>query len=135
MQKRLAKEVTTMVHSAADYEAAVEASSILFSNKAEEALRHLDEKTLLEIFEGVPTFNVSKAELEAGIPLLDLLAAKTAVFPSKGEARKMTQQGGVSINKKKVSDPNAVITAEELLNGKYLLAQRGKKNYFLIIAE
>ncbi|MDE5881212.1 MAG: tyrosine--tRNA ligase [Muribaculaceae bacterium] len=135
MQKRLAKEVTTMVHSEADYNAAVEASQILFSNKAEDALRNLDEKTLLDVFEGVPTFNVSKAELEAGVPLLELLAAKTAVFPSKGEARKMTQQGGVSINKKKVTDPNTVITAEELLNGKYLLAQRGKKNYYLIIAE
>lgn len=135
MQKRLAKEVTTMVHSEADYNAAVEASQILFSNKADEALRNLDEKTLLEIFEGVPTFNVSKAELESGIPVLDLLAAKTSVFPSKGEARKMVQQGGVSLNKRKLTDINAVITADELLNGKYLLAQRGKKNYFLLIAD
>ncbi len=133
MQKRLAKEVTTMVHSEADYNAAVEASQILFSNKADEA--NLDEKTLLEIFEGVPTFNVSKAELESGIPVLDLLAAKTSVFPSKGEARKMVQQGGVSLNKRKLTDINAVITADELLNGKYLLAQRGKKNYFLLIAD
>ncbi|MDE6772625.1 MAG: tyrosine--tRNA ligase, partial [Muribaculaceae bacterium] len=135
MQKRLAKEVTVMVHSEADYNAAVEASQILFSNKADEALRNLDEKTLLDVFEGVPTFSVSKAEIEAGIQLLDLLASKTAVFPSKGEARKMVQQGGVSINKKKVSDPNATISADELLNGKYILAQRGKKNYFLLIAE
>jgi len=135
MQKRMAKEVTTMVHSEADYNAAVEASQILFSNKADEALRNLDEKTLLEIFEGVPTFNVSKAELESGIPVLDLLAAKTSVFPSKGEARKMVQQGGVSLNKRKLTDINAVITADELLNGKYLLAQRGKKNYFLLIAD
>lgn len=135
MQKRLAKEVTTMVHSEADYNAAVEASQILFSNKADETLRSIDEKTLLDVFEGVPAFNISKAELEAGIPVLELLAAKTAVFPSKGEARKMVQQGGVSINKKKVTDPNAVITADELLNGKYLLAQRGKKNYFLLTAE
>ena len=135
MQKRLAKEVTVMVHSEDDYNAAVEASGILFSNKADEALRHLDEKTLLDVFEGVPTFSISKAEIEAGIPLLDFLATKTAVFPSKGEARKMVQQGGVSINKKKVSDPNATIGADELLNGKYILAQRGKKNYFLIIAE
>ena len=135
MQKRLAKEVTVMVHSEEDYNAAVEASQILFSNKADEALRNIDEKTLLEVFEGVPTFKVEKSELEQGIALLDLLAAKTAVFPSKGEARKMVQQGGVSLNKRKVTDPNAVITADELLNGKYLLAQRGKKNYFLIIAE
>ena len=135
MQKRLAKEVTVMVHSEADYNAAVEASQILFSNKADEALRNLDEKTLLEVFEGVPTFKISKEELAAGIPLLDLLAAKTAVFPSKGEARKMVQQGGVSLNKRKVTDSNTTVTAEELLNGKYLLAQRGKKNYYLIIAE
>ena len=135
MQKRLAKEVTVMVHSEADYNAAVEASQILFSNKADEALRNLDEKTLLEVFEGVPTFKISKEELAAGIPLLDFLAAKTAVFPSKGEARKMVQQGGVSLNKRKVTDPNTTVTAEELLNGKYLLAQRGKKNYYLIIAE
>lgn len=124
-----------MVHSEADYNAAVEASQILFSNKADETLRNLDEKTLLDVFEGVPTFSVSKEELEAGIPLLDLLAVKTAIFPSKGEARKMVQQGGVSINKKKVTDPNAVISATELLNGKYLLAQRGKKSYNLIIAQ
>ncbi|MBD5358102.1 MAG: tyrosine--tRNA ligase [Bacteroides sp.] len=135
MQKRLAKEVTVMVHSEADYNAAVEASQILFSNKADEILHNIDEKTLLEVFEGVPTFNIAKSDLEAGVPILELLATKSAVFPSKGEARKMVQQGGVSINKKKVTDPNAVITADELLNGKYLLAQRGKKNYYLLIAE
>lgn len=135
MQKRLAKEVTVMVHSEEDYNAAVEASQILFSNKADETLRNIDEKTLLEVFEGVPTFKVSKAELEEGIPVLDLLATKSQVFASKGEARKMVQQGGVSLNKKKVTDPNAVITSGELLNGKYLLAQRGKKNYFLLVAE
>lgn len=134
MQKRLAKEVTVMVHSEADYEAAVEASRILFSNNADEALRKLDEKTLLDVFEGVPVFNVDKADIEAGVPLLELLAAKTAVFPSKGEARKMVQQGGVSINKKKATDPNAIVNADDLLNGKYILAQRGKKNYYLIIA-
>ncbi len=135
MQKRLAKEVTVMVHSEDDYNAAVEASQILFSNKADEILHNIDEKTLLEVFEGVPTFSLPKADLEAGVPVLDLLATKTGVFASKGEARKMVQQGGVSINKKKVTDPNAVINADELLNGKYLLAQRGKKNYFLLIAE
>ena len=136
MQKRLAKEVTVMVHSEEDYNAAVEASSILFSNKAEEALRNLDEKTLLDVFDGVPTFNIVKADIETGVPVIELLATKTAVFPSKGEARKMIQQGGVSINKQKVTDPNAVITDESLLNDKYILVQRGKKNYFLLrIAE
>ncbi len=135
LQKRLAKELTVMVHSEKDYEAAVEASQILFSNSAAEALHQLDERTLLDIFEGVPRFTISRAELEAGIPLLDLLAVKTAVFPSKGEARKMVQGGGVSIDKEKVTDPAAVIGADALLGGKYIHVQRGKKNHFLIIAE
>ncbi len=135
LQKRLAKEVTTMVHSEADYLAAVEASQILFSNKAQDALRNLDEKTLLDVFEGVPQFQVDKSKFEVGIPVLDLLASETSVFPSKGEARKMIQGGGVSINKEKISDPAAVIGPDALLNGKYILAQRGKKNYYLIIAD
>lgn len=134
MQKRLAEELTVMVHSRKDYESAVEASKILFSNKAGEALRSLDEQTLLDVFEGVPQFEISKAELEAGIPIIELLAEKTKVFPSKGEARKMIQGGGVSLNKEKVSDINLQVAASDLLDGKYLLAQRGKKNYFLIIA-
>lgn len=135
LQKRLAKELTIMVHSEKDYEAAVEASQILFSNSAAEALHQLDERTLLDIFEGVPRFTISRAELEAGIPLLDLLAVKSAVFPSKGEARKMVQGGGVSIDKEKVTDLAAVIGADALLGGKYIHVQRGKKNHFLIIAE
>ena len=133
LQKRLARELTVMVHSEADYEAAVEASKILFSNQAREALLSLDEKTLLDVFEGVPQFEVDKAKIDAGVPLLDLLATETKVFPSKGEARKMVQAGGVSINKEKATDPNAVIGADALLSGKYILAQRGKKNYFLIL--
>lgn len=135
LQKRLAKEVTVMVHSEEDYNAAVEASQILFSNKAQDALRNLDEKTLLDVFEGVPQFKVEREKIEAGIPVLDLLAAETAVFPSKGEARKMIQGGGVSINKEKVSDPAMTIGVDSLLNDKYILAQRGKKNYYLIIVE
>ena len=135
LQKRLAKEVTTMVHSDKDYEAAVEASQILFSNSAGEALKSLDEQTLLDIFDGVPRFTISKSELEAGIPLLELLAVKTGVFPSKGEARKMVQGGGVSLNKEKVTDTAATIDATALLGGKYLHIQKGKKNHFLIIAE
>lgn len=135
LQKRLAKEVTTMVHSEKDYEAAVEASQILFGNNTGEALKALDEQTLLDIFDGVPRFVISKAELEAGIPVLDLLAVKATVFPSKGEARKMIQGGGVSINKEKLTDPTAVIDASTLLDGKYLHIQKGKKNHFLLIAE
>ncbi len=134
MQKRLAKELTEMVHSPEDYEAAVRASQILFSNKAHDELVAIDEQTLLDVFEGVPTFEVAKSDIEAGIPVIELLAAKTGVFPSKGEARKMIQGGGVSVNKEKVTDINATIGAEALLNGKYILAQRGKKNYYLLIA-
>ncbi|MBD5293093.1 MAG: tyrosine--tRNA ligase [Bacteroides sp.] len=135
LQKRLAKEVTVMVHGEDAYNAAVEASSILFSNKAGEALMKLDEQTLLDIFEGVPTFSISKAELEAGIPLLELLAGKTAIFPSKGEARKMVQGNGVSINKEKVTDPQMTVNADSLIAGRYMLVQRGKKNYYLLIVD
>ncbi|MDD6901959.1 MAG: tyrosine--tRNA ligase [bacterium] len=135
LQKRLAKEITTMVHSAADYEMAVEASQILFSNKANEILHKIDEETLLSVFEGVPQFEISKAKLEEGVPAIALLTDEAAVFPSKGEMKKMTQGGGVSINKEKLTDQNTLITTAHLLNGKYILAQRGKKNYFLLIAK
>ena len=134
MQKRLAKEVTEMVHSVKDYEAAVEASKILFSNQAADALRSIDEKTLLDVFEGVPMFEVSKEEIETGIPVLELLAVKTPIFPSKGEARKMVQGNGVSINKEKFADPNGVINSAALLGGKYIHVQKGKKNHYLIKA-
>ncbi len=93
----------------------------------------LDEQTLLDIFEGVPTFAVSKAELEAGIPLLEFLAGKTQVFPSKGEARKMVQGNGVSINKEKVTDPQMIVNADHLIADRYMLVQRGKKNYYLVM--
>ena len=135
MQKRLAKEVTEMVHGEEAYNAAVEASRILFSNDTRDALMRLDEATLLDLFDGVPRFNISREELEAGIPALDFLSVKTSVFPSKGEARKMVQGGGVSINKAKLTDPAATIGADSLIGGKYILAQRGKKNYYLIVAE
>ncbi len=135
LQKRLAKELTVMVHSEKDYEAAVAASQILFSNSAAQALREIDEQTLLDIFEGVPRFNISRQELEAGIPALDLLAVKTAVFPSKGEARKMIQGGGVSVNKEKLTDPNATLNADAIIGGKYIHIQKGKKNHYLLIVE
>ncbi|MDE6276680.1 MAG: tyrosine--tRNA ligase [Muribaculaceae bacterium] len=135
LQKRLAKEITTMVHSAEDYENAVEASQILFSNKAGETLHKIDEDTLLAVFEGVPTFEVSLQDIKDGIRLADLLTDKAAVFPSKGEFRKMVQGGGVSINKEKLTDPNAAASADMLLNGRYIIAQRGKKNYSLLIAK
>ena len=135
LQKRLAKEITTMVHSAEDYEAAVEASQILFSNKATETLHRIDEPTLLAVFEGVPTFEVSRQEIVDGIKLADLLVDRAAVFPSKGEMRKLAQQGGVAINKEKISDAYAPASADMLLNDKYIIVQKGKKNYFLLIAK
>ena len=135
LQKRLAKEITTMVHSAEDYEAAVEASQILFSNKAADILHRIDETTLLQVFEGVPTFEVSRADIEAGIPLAELLVDKAQVFPSKGEMRKMTQNGGVMINKEKIADAYAPASTALLLNDRYIIVQKGKKNYFLLIAK
>ncbi|MBR5532018.1 MAG: tyrosine--tRNA ligase [Bacteroidales bacterium] len=135
LQKKLAEEVTVMVHSREAYEAAVEASQILFGGATSEALKKIDEDTLLSVFEGVPQFEISKEELKEGVKAVDLLAEKTSVFPSKGEMRKTVQGGGVMINKEKLTAFDAVIDESSLLNGKYILAQRGKKNYFLIIAK
>lgn len=132
MQKRLAKELTEMVHSAEAYESAVAASEILFSPKAAEALHNVDEKTLLEVFEGVPMFEIERADINAGVPLLDLVAVKSAIFPSKGEARKMIQQGGVSLNKVKVNDLARTVGTDDLLGDKYIHVQRGKKNHYLL---
>jgi tyrosyl-tRNA synthetase len=134
LQKRLAKEVTVMVHSEEEYNAAVEASGILFGDATAETLRKTDEETLLAVFEGVPQFEIAKTEIEAGIQPLTLMAEKSTVFPSKGEARKTIQAGGVSINKEKILSPDMEINANHLLNGKYILIQKGKKNYFLIKA-
>ena len=134
LQKRLAEEITRMVHGEKELEAAIEASQILFSNKAAETLHKIDEDTLLAVFEGVPTFEVPAEQFNGDTKLIDLLTDSAAVFPSKGEMRKLTQQGGVSINKEKVADPYMAVTPDMLLNGKYLLVQRGKKNYYLLIA-
>jgi len=133
LQKRLAKEVTIMVHSEEDYNAAVEASNILFGNATSEALKKLDEDTLLAVFEGVPQFEVSMDEFATGIKAVDLFTEKAAVFPSKGEMRKLVQSGGVSVNKEKLAAADEVVTSASLLNNKYLLVQKGKKNYFLLI--
>lgn len=135
LQKRLAKEITVMVHSLEDYEAAVEASNILFGNSTHESLMKLDEDTLLAVFEGVPQFEISRDELSAGVKVIDLLTEKAAVFASKGEMRKLVQSGGISVNKEKLADAEAVIDCSSLLNEKYLLVQRGKKNYYLLIAK
>lgn len=135
LQRKLAEEVTVMVHSREDYDMAVNASEILFGRSTSETLRSVDEETFLQVFEGVPQFNISKDILKDGIAAVDLLAEATSVFPSKGEMRKTTQAGGVSINKEKLEQFDALINENELIGGKYILAQRGKKNYFLIIAE
>lgn len=135
LQKRLAEEVTVMVHSREDFDAAVEASNILFGNATSEALKKLDEDTLLSVFEGVPQFNVSLNELKSGVKAIELLTDKASVFPSKGEMRKMVQSGGVGLNKEKLADQDAVISDADLLNNRYLLVQKGKKNYFLLIAD
>ena len=135
LQKRLAKEVTCMVHSEEDYNAAVEASNILFGNATADSLRALDEATFLDVFNGVETYEIPLEELKAGIGPLDLLAEKTNIFPSKGEARKMIQANGFSMNKEKLTDPATPLTDANLLNGKYILFQKGKKNYYLVVAK
>lgn len=135
LQKRLAKEITIMVHSEEDYNQAVEASNILFGNATADALKKLDEETFLQVFEGVPTFDISKDELAGGIKAIDLLTEKAAVFPSKGEMRKTVQAGGVMINKEKLENFDDAIDASSLIAGKYIIAQKGKKNYFLLIAK
>lgn len=135
LQKRLAHDVTTLVHGEAEYQAAVEASNILFGNATADTLRRTDEATLLAVFEGVPQFTIPKSELEAGIRPLDLLAEKTQIFPSKGEARKMMQANGFSMNKEKLTDIETPITASALIDGKYIIFQKGKKNYYLVICE
>ncbi len=130
LQKLLAKEVTIMVHGEKEYENAVNASNILFGNATSEALKSLDEKTFLAVFDGVPTFDVSAEKFPLNI--IELLSTETSIFPSKGECRKMIQANGVSINKDKVNDINAEIGEESFLDEKYILAQKGKKNYFII---
>ena len=136
LQKRLAEEVTLLVHGKEDLDAAIEASGILFGKATKDSLTKLDEQTLLDVFRGVPQFEVSRSLLEGeGTKAIDLLTEHAACFASKGEMRKLTQGGGVSINKEKLADANTLITTADLLDGKYILAQQGKKKYFLIIAK
>lgn len=135
LQKRLAKEITIMVHSEEDYNSAVEASNILFGNATAETLKNIDEETFLSVFEGVPQFCVDKNIFEKGIKILDLTVDSAPIFSSKGEIRKLIQGGGISINKEKLTDADIVIDSSYLLKEKYILIQKGKKNYFLIIAK
>jgi tyrosyl-tRNA synthetase len=134
LQKKLAEEVTCFVHSRADYEFAVKASEILFNNDTAEILAQLNEEQLLQVLDGVPMVNIPKSTVDAGIDIVSLLA-DTKILPSKGEARKMVQNGGISINKVKVEGIETSITSNRLLNNRYLLVQKGKKNYYLVVAE
>ena len=135
LQKRLAEEITVLVHSREDYEAAVEASSILFGQGTKENLQRLSPEMIASVFEGVPQFTVSRSVLEAGAKVIDLFTEHAAVFPSKGELRKLIAGGGVSLNKEKLSDHEQLIGTGDLLGNRYLLVQKGKKNYFLITVE
>ena len=136
LQKRLAQEITVLVHGEEAYQAAVEASQILFGKATKESLEKLDEKTLLDVFAGVPRFEVERSLLEGeGVKAVDLTAEHTQCFPSKGEMRKLVQGGGVSLNKEKLAAFDRVVTTADLLNDRYLLVQKGKKNYYLIIVK
>ncbi len=133
LQKALARDLTLRIHGEAEYDQAVQASEILFGKGTTETLRQLDEKTLLGVFEGVPQSEISRNELETGIGMVDFLSEKTGIFPSKGEARRMLKDGGVQVNKEKALE-ETIVTPAFLLNNRYILAQKGKKNYFLVKA-
>ena len=135
LQKALAEEITIRTHSFDALQTALKTSDFLFGNGSLEFLNSLSKEDVLEVFEGLPQFTLAKNEFSAGINVTDLLAEKTTVFPSKGEARKMISGGGVSINKEKIADPALILTTENLINGIFLVAQKGKKHYFLIIVE
>ena len=134
LQKRLAEELTVIVHSRDDYQSAVEASQILFGKGTTETLRKMNESTFLSVFEGVPAFDINRNLLVNGVTFTALCAEHSQVFSSKGELRRMVQGGGVSLNKEKIDDPDILIGKGQLLNDKYLLVQKGRKNYYLIRA-
>ena len=135
LQRRLAEEVTVMVHSREALQMAVEASAILFGNATKEMLSRIDEQTLLSLFEGVPRFTIDRGLLQSGVQPLTLLAELTNIFPSKGEARKTIQANGLSMNKEKLTDIDRLIGLDSLIGDKYLIVQKGKKNYYCIIVE
>jgi len=135
IQKALAKDITIRVHGEAEYDKAIKSSEFLFGNTGIEFLSELNNEEVIGLFEGVPNFTVALSDVRQGINAVDLLAAQAAVFPSKGEAKKMIQGGGVAVNKVKIPSAEAVYYTDALINGKFLVVQKGKKNYFLIIAE
>ncbi len=135
LQKSLAKEITCLIHGEDAYLSALEASQILFGNATSETLRKIDEPTFLSVFEGVPQFEVAAQDLKAGMAIVDFLAEKTAIMSSKGEARRALKSNAISINKEKVGGEEFTLDESHLINGKYILAQSGKKNYFLVIVK
>ena len=135
LQKTLAKEITCLIHGEEAYNLALEASQILFGNATSETLRKIDENTFLSVFEGVPQYEIAAADLKAGISIVDFLADKTAIMSSKGEARRALKSNAIGINKEKVQGEETIIGESHLINGKYILAQSGKKNYFLVIVK
>lgn len=135
VQKALAKDITIRTHGEQDYETAIKTSEFLFGNGSLSFLSGMEHAAILDVFDGVPQFQIGKSQLEGGINVLDLLAVSSTVFTSKGEARKMIQGGGVSINREKIADADVALTQKNLINDRYLIVQRGKKNYFLLIAE
>jgi tyrosyl-tRNA synthetase len=135
LQKALAKDITIRVHGDTGYEKAIKSSEFLFGNTSIEFLTELNDAEVLALFEGVPIFNISLSELQKGINVVDLLAIHTPIFPSKGEAKKMIQGGGAAINKLKINSQDDIYQRDDLMNDKFLVAQKGKKNYFLIVAE
>jgi tyrosyl-tRNA synthetase len=135
LQKALAADITIRSHSEAALDTAINTSNFLFGNGSLEFFSTLSDEEVMEVFEGIAQFSISKAQLETGMDVATLLAEQTAVFPSKAEVKKIVQAGGLSINKEKPADPTVQYTTKDLLNGKYIIVQKGKKNYFLIIAE
>lgn len=135
LQKTLAKEITCLIHGEEAYNSALEASQILFGNATSDTLRKIDENTFLSVFEGVPQYEIAAADLKPGIDIVDFLAGKTSVMASKGEARRALKSNAISINKEKVSGEEFIVNESHLIEGKYILAQSGKKNYFLIIVK
>ena len=134
LQKRLAQEVTCMVHDEREYSKAVDASQILFGKATTESLARLDSETFLSVFEGVPTYQIDQKKLETGVPIVELLVIETPTFPSKGDLRRTIKGNGLSLNKHKLNDPEYLVTSADLINGLHLLVQKGKKNYYIIEA-
>ncbi len=135
LQKTLAKEITCLIHGEEAYQSALEASQILFGNATSETLKKIDERTFLSVFEGVPQFEISASDLKTGISIVDFLTGKTNIMASKGEARRALKANAISINKEKVGGEDIVVNESHLIDGKYILAQTGKKNYFLVIVK